>query len=172
MENKLIEIKKLVTKPENRIKLIIVIGVVSILLVLLSDIAPTDKKSEQKSPDYYTTYSESLESEAEEIISSIDGVGRCKVMLTLAETKESVYARNKEESGGNGNYSASDEYVLYDGDDGDTPLVIKEYFPTVSGVVVVCTGADNKVVRECVISCISSLFDVPTNKITVSKFKG
>lgn len=161
-------------KSDKKIKVFVLLGVLGIGLIVLSDVIPakSEKQTDSSSDQNYSDYIEATEKRTENIISSIDGVGKCKVMITISDTNESVYAKNKEESGGNGNYSNTDEYVLYDGADGDTPVLIKQYFPKIQGVVVVCDGGDNKVVREKIIAGISSLFDVPANKITVSKIKG
>ena len=92
-------------------------------------------------------------------------------MLTLKDTKESIYAKNSDEKNDESSYSKNYEYVLYDGQDGETPVLIKQYFPQIQGVVVVCDGADNTVVRENVINSVSSLFNIPTSRISVSKIK-
>ena len=60
---------------------------------------------------------------------------------------------------------------MYDGENGESPVLIKEFYPEIKGVAVVCSGADNTVVRENVINCISSLYGISTAKISVSKLK-
>jgi stage III sporulation protein AG len=90
-------------------------------------------------------------------------------MLTLKDTNESVYAKNSQESSNDSSYSKEYEYVLYDGDDGETPVLIKQYFPQIQGVAVVCEGGDNTAVKERIINALSSLFNISTSKISVSK---
>lgn len=160
-------------RGDKKIKLFVAIGIVSILLILISEVVPsagTKSASSVDSEEYsYSEYISLLEDETAEIIGSIDGVGECKVMITLKNTNESVFAKNSEESSDDSSYSKSYEYVLYDGQDGETPVLIKQYFPQIQGVAVVCEGGDNTVVKERVISAISSLFNISTSKISISK---
>lgn len=173
MESKIKEISKIIFRPENRIKLFVALGVIGVLLILLSEVAPHDESIKKDNSEIqYDKYISSLEEKTTSIISSIDGVGECRVMLTLSSTDESVYAKNTEEKMANSSYSKNNEYVLYDGTQGDEPILIKQVFPTVQGVVVVCTGGDNVVVRERIINSVSSLFDVPSSRISVSKLEG
>lgn len=145
-----------------------------VLLLLLSQVlqanvkTPTDTK--QQDTGYYD-YIEKLETDTASLISAIDGVGRCQVMITLREGTESVYARNAQEEARDGSNSEKHEYVLYDGEQGEEALLVKERFPPVQGVAVVCDGADNTAVRTCVVNTVSALLNVSVSKISVSKYK-
>ncbi|MGN0532098.1 MAG: hypothetical protein ACI4IN_04805 [Eubacterium sp.] len=172
MEIKFEQLKSKILNPDSRLKLFLIIGVLSIGLILLSEVKPNNNKASNDENNDYLSYVSRLEEKTEHVISSIDGAGKCVVMLTISDTTESIYAKNTEESGGNGNYSTSSEYVLYDGAEGDTPVLVKQNYPRIQGIVVVCQGADNKLVRESIISSVSALYDLPTNKITVTKIKG
>ena len=161
---------------DKKIKIFTLIGIIGILLILLSELLPSSGSKPRSTPadtDYnYSEYILSLEEQTEALISAIDGAGRCKVMITLKDTNESVYAKNSEENKSDSSYSKKYEYVLYDGQDGETPVLIKQYFPAVQGVAIVCDGADNKVVRESIINSVSSLYNISVSKISVSKYKG
>ena len=160
------------TQSKNKNKIIIAVGFVGILLILLSEVNFSGNSNNDKiqyNETDYNAYVESLNVQLTDIISSIDGVGECKVMITMRNTSESVYAKNTDSSSSENSKSESDEYVIYDGDDGDTPLLLKEKFPNVEGVAVVCSGGDNTVVKEKVIKCVSALFNISSNRISVSK---
>ncbi len=161
-------------KGDKGVKILIIIGLIGILLIALSEAVPSQKQS-SKSADNdlasYSDYARSLEDETAEIISSIEGAGVCRVMLTLKNTNESIYAENNEEDVNEGSFSKKSEYVLYDASSGDSPLLIQQKFPQVQGVVVVCSGGDDTVVRENIINCISALYDIPSTRINVSKLK-
>ena len=171
--NRLTEVFNGITKGDKRIKFFAALGFAAILLILLSELTPSSTSvKEKKTEENYSDYIESLETETEELISSISGAGRCRVMLTLKNSKESVFAKNTDENTQSGSISIKNEYVLYDGQDGEAPLLIKQYYPDIQGVAVVMDGADNTQVKECVINTVSALFDVPVSKISVSKYKG
>ena len=93
-------------------------------------------------------------------------------MITLKNSNESVFAKNIQQNSENGNYSSQSEYVLDNGQNGETPVLIKEFFPEIKGVAVVCSGADSIAVREEIIKCISSLYGISSAKISVSKMRG
>ena len=170
MEAKFSEALKRLKNSDKRIKVAVALGLIGILLLGLSEAVPHEKKAAERDVSY-TEYTAELEKKTQDIISSIDGVGECKVMLTLKNSNESVFAKNNTENSDSGNYSRESEYVLYDGENGEEPVLVKEYFPQVMGVVVVCSGGDSFAVRESVIACVSSLYDIPTTKISVSKLK-
>ena len=171
MESKLRELFISLKGSDKRLKIIIALALAGVLLIMLSELIPSGESKSAQEVDY-DSYIASLEDKTAELISSINGVGRCKVMITLKNTNESIFAKNTEENSGSGNYSKSDEYVLYEGQEGKTPVLIKEYFPDIQGVAVVCDGADNKVVRESITECVSSLYGISVSKISISRYKG
>ena len=173
------EIKKFVgeiVNTKDKKQIIIIVAFIGVALILLSELMPANStnqsKSNQDTPYDYTEYTKDLEKKTTDFISSIEGVGRCKVMITLDVSDESVYAKNIDETRENGSYSKNSEYVLYEENNNDTPILVKQYFPKVKGVAVTCNGGDDVVVREKIVSGISSLFGIPSTKISVSKING
>lgn len=156
---------------KNRNKIIIAIGFIGIFLILFSEVnfgAGNEKKAQADNDDYIS-YVNSLNDELTELLKSMDGVGDCRVMITLRNTKENVFAKNIESSESDNSKSQSDEYVIYDSENGDTPILLKENFPDIEGVAIVCSGGDNVAVKEKVIKCVSALFNISSNRISVTK---
>ncbi|MBQ7740786.1 MAG: hypothetical protein IJT65_06110 [Eubacterium sp.] len=173
MEIKLRELYEKIKNTDRRLLVFLIIGICGIVLILLSEVIPGGANKPEQSKEYsYEAYITELENKTEEVISSINGVGRCKVMITIKNTNESVYAKNNEENKKDGNYSRKYEYVLYDGQEGDEPILIKQYFPEIQGVVIVCDGADSEAVRESITESVSALYGVSASNISVSKYKG
>lgn len=175
MEHKIKEWLKRWTAGDKKLKLIAAVGLIGILLIMMSEFAPKAEKqpvAPMETQENYAQYTAHLEAQTEALLASIQGTGKCKVMITLRHSDERVYARNSQENQNGSSYSRQDEYVLYDGQDGETPALIKQYFPQVQGVAVVCEGADNTVVRESIINSVSALFNISVSKISVSKYKG
>lgn len=178
MENKWKEraeewLEKLTASDKKR-KIILALGLVGVLLLLLSEVLPArlDSKPSAKEKDSsYSEYIAAMEAETEALISAIDGVGRCRVMITLKEGTENIYAENADEETRDGSNSAKREYVLYESAEGEEALLVKERFPPVQGVAVVCDGADNVAVRTCVVNTVSALYNVSVSKVSVSKYK-
>ncbi len=172
MENKISNLLSRIKDSDSKLKILIAIGLISVLLIALSEALPKSTEKKHTDNTSYSAYITELENKTCELISSINGAGRCKVMITLKVTNESVFAKNSNENSNDGSFSNNSEYVLYNGQSGEEPLLIKEYFPEIQGVAIVCDGADNTVVKEEIINAVSSLFNISVSKISVSKLKG
>lgn len=171
--NKIKEAFDFVIKKDSKsIKIIVAVGLIGILLLAIPEMVSNNKKevTSDSSFDYFE-YTDMLEKKLTSVISEIDGVGECTVMITLEKTQESVYATDNERKSDSNSLSSKDSYVLYDSDKGEAPVLIKEYTPTVQGVTVVCSGGDNIEVKENIINAVTSLFNISTNRISVSKLK-
>ncbi len=174
MESKIKELFEKLKGSEKGLKILIAAGLAGVLLIMLSELIPPRDNNAQESitEDYtYSEYISSLEEKTESLLSSINGAGRCKVMITLSDTNESVFAKNTEENQSDSSYSKNDEYVLYEEDGSKAPVLVKQYFPEIRGIAIVCDGADNEVVRENIFNSVSSLYGIPVTKISVSKYK-
>lgn len=175
MANKIKEyISKITYGDDRKIKALIAVGLIGIILIFASEFFSSNnaEMSTESSQSFdYEQYTLTLESRLEEVISSIDGVGKCKIMITLENTNESVYATDNEIKSDDNSLNQKDEYVLYETDGGETPVLIKEYMPKVQGVTVICDGGDNKQIQEKIINSVTALFNIPTSRVSVSKIK-
>lgn len=159
---------------KNRVKIFVAAGIIGIILILMSEAVPSNSSEKKESGIEqdcisYTEYTEALEEQTADLIGSVEGVGECKIMITLKNTRESVYAQNTQESSDEKSSSGEYEYVMYEGENGDAPVLIKQNYPEIQGIAVVCAGGDNVAVKEQVINCISSLYNLPASRISVSK---
>lgn len=158
---------------KNKMKLIIASGMIGILLIaatsMFSSSDHTQEQTEEQMQTDWSAYKDDLEQELTDVISAIDGVGACEVMITLNETNENVYAQNSSEKTEEDKSEYESEYVIHNGENGDDPILIKQYFPQVKGVVVVCEGGDDVRVKENVVNSVTALFNISSNRISVSK---
>ena len=169
MDSKLLPLANKIKSLKHKERYIVIACVLGVALILLSELVPSSSTKKADDGMDYQEYIVSLEQKTQDIISSIDGVGKCKVMITLCETDESFYASNIEENTDSGHISKKNEYVFYEDNNNDSPVLIKQTFPKVMGVAVVCQGVDNAFVKERVISAVSSLFGISSAKISVTK---
>lgn len=139
------------------------LGVVLMLIptFLKDDKSEKGEKSEETSLEFY---SERMEERLEALLESAQGVGKVRVILTLDSTREKVLAVNEEYS--KDNYSA--EYVIVNSQNEEEGIMIKEIYPKIRGVAVVCDGGDDPNVKMRVIELISAALGIPSNKIAVS----
>lgn len=130
-----------------------------------------NKATENETSFDYSQYSDETNKQLTNIVSSIDGVGDCEVMITFEYSSENVYATDSENKNDENSQSNKDEYVLYDSQKRRKGFAYQRKYPTVQGVSVVCSGGDNVEVREAVINTVTSLFNISANRVSVSKIK-
>lgn len=175
------------TKNPKFVKLIIVVGLIGIGLILLSSIKPYKKESDNNKASNasvayvnLTQYENNLEQSLADIISSIDGAGKTRVMITMDSTVEQVYATNKtmsqkdrvnsgENTETNKDASADSTYITVELSDGTQQTVLlKEIQPKVRGVLVVCSGGDNSVVKEKIVDAVTKALDISSSRVGVA----
>ncbi|HCT17417.1 MAG TPA: hypothetical protein DIW36_08620 [Ruminococcaceae bacterium] len=159
-------------KRDKRIAAIVCIGLVGIILLTLSELMPqkSDVKQSEKSEnttDIRDSYEEDIEKRLTSIVSSINGAGRTEVMVTLASGDENVYAVKEKSSDG----SKEREYIVIDSDKNESGLLLKVIEPEIRGVAIVCEGADSAKVRQEIISSVSAVLGISTNRISIAKIK-
>ncbi len=116
--------------------------------------------AEEKREYCVALLSEELEEKVEELCLSVSGVRRAEVLLTLDTSEEYVMAKDVEQ---NGDYRKS---VTVDAEGGGIELCVVS--PKIRGVAVVCTGGDRPVVKQKIISLVSSALGLDSSKIAVA----
>lgn len=177
MKNKLINEKLLeVFKKDKKMLLVIFVGFIGVLLIALSEISfddSTDKNNEKISSSDSYEYCAYIEKRVEDIVSSIDGAGNVRVMITLAETTEYVYAQNqngtKKSNKDSENSDNKNSFVIIEKDNNDSGLLIKTFEPKIRGVAIVCDGGDSPTVQQQIYSTVSAVLNVSTARISISK---
>lgn len=148
-----------------------------------------DQASEQEvqnAPESETErYAAELEKRLEELLSSMDGVGEAKVMITLSASGENVVekdipsesdrTRETDSEGGtreieNIRQEESTVYVT-DSDGSRTPYVSRTTQPEIEGVTVVAQGGADVLIQKNITEVIQALFDIEAHKIKVVKMK-
>lgn len=139
----------------------VIAGIVLIIIGSMNSKQPDLKPAEEPLINLSETYTEKLEIKLRELIESIDGVSNAKVMLTLDSGSEYIYAQNNSEN--------KREYVIIsEADKSETLTLVKEINPKIRGVVVVCQGGNNPVVQSQIINLLSTLFNLPSNRVYVT----
>lgn len=151
-------------KKDKKTALIIFSAILGMLLILFSGTPAekTEKASESKTEEMIE-----WEEKLQKLLSSVEGAGRVKVMITYETSDEEVFAYNKDESFRENEEKFSSDYILVENNGSETGLRLKTVYPEVKGVAVVCDGADDPVTKEQIISVISALFDISTKNISV-----
>ena len=185
------KVPKKMNLKEIGIEKIILIAIAGIVLLLANfsewknAISEKTEKKEEKTvqTDQNDAYVSALENKLVHILENVDGVGKAEVMITLKSSKESVLNKDlseekqtEEERSGetqkvNKNQKKQEETILSDSSGNSAPYVIKELEPEISGIVISCEGAGNKVVEASVLEAVQVLFGVSANHIKVLKME-
>lgn len=139
---------KEILKSEKGIKIIFAVGIALIIIIFLFSIS-TGEEKKQTHADSDNVLSEIDEYEARlerrltEIVGNIQGTSDIHVMVTLEKTEENLYS-NKETS------------------------VKAIVTPTVRGVLVVCGGSENAVIRQKVTEAVCKSLGVSAARVCVT----
>lgn len=173
------------------IKAAVIAGFAGIALILFSGMF-SEKKPQSDTEELssvnrsgiisLTEYENGLEQSLAEIISSINGAGSTKVMLTMESTVEQVFAENKNMSQNSSNntkqqsdtvnnrdLTAQSSYITVELSDGSQQTVlVKEIQPKVRGVLIVCSGGDNEVVKAKITDAVTKALDISSSRVSVA----
>lgn len=140
------------------------LGISAMLLILLSELWPQSGEAEPQQVPMENTaaYQEQLEQRLAGLIGQMEGAGNTVVMITLESGEETVYAVDTQ----SGQTQNQQTHVLLE--DG-TALAQTVYLPKVCGVAVVCDGGGDIRVAARITELVSSLLDLPTNRICVEQ---
>lgn len=158
-------------KTNRKTQLGLAILVVAIVLLgYFAFLSPTSNKYDDSggsvtvSTSAADRYARDLESKLENILSNVKGAGNVKVMVTLGNGYEYVYATEETvKQSANGSTTTTTEVVMVDGQ----PVVVKEIFPTIQGVLVSASGASDAIVKLNLVTAIQTVVDVPNSDITI-----
>lgn len=134
-------------KSEKSVKIILISGAAIIILIALSGLSGRTNTSETSELFNYNRqyeYEVALEERLAKILSEIEGIGNINIMITLDSSEENQFQKN-----------------------GSTPSRITT--PEIRGVIVVCDGGDNILIREKVINAVSGAFGISTTRVSVIK---
>lgn len=144
---------------------IAILAIVGVFLIILS--GQIGKNGADKNPDdskdpysSVRTYTEELESRIVRLCEQVDGVTEAHVLLSLDGGTEQVYAENTA--------GASVDYVIIEGKEGEGALLVREIYPRIRGVAVVCTRGGDSETQRIVTELLSAALGISTSRICVA----
>lgn len=167
-------IKKL--KSIKHIELIVAIIFIVIALLLYFTISDVVDKGE--SPKEEQT---SLEMQVQSILSTIEGVGSSKVLITFKGSEKQVLVMQEEtkttsvtDSETNGNRTTTETVtektpIMVTINGVAQPVVLQTFRAEIDGIVIVADGGDNVLVKMKIVDAVCTLLNVDTAKIKIFK---
>lgn len=183
--------------PKKVMMNLLIILLCGVLLILIGDISSNmlGKKTPKKknSVEVSTTpesnvitsnYEENVKKDLINTLSEIDGAGKISVMIYFEGGSQTIPAVNinnsdkktqeKDNSGGTRvtvENTKNQNIVLVNEGGESKPFIVKQYNPSIGGVVVVAEGAENAVVRERLLLATKIALNLTTNKVTIQPMK-
>ena len=184
--NKNNELLSKVLSNDKYKKIIIISLLIAIGLIFASNSLKKDEvKQVNAKPEQITTheYTKELEESLSKLVSSIDGAGDAKVLVTIENGAQTIYAtetkKNTEasEDKADGQTTRKQEsdgtetkYITVKDKDGkEKALSVTEVQPTVKGVVVVCSGGDDPCVQKRIVNAVTTALNITAKRVCVTK---
>lgn len=143
----------------------------------------TNQQTQQKKIQEKDAYIAALENKLEQTIEGMEGAGKVDVMITLKDNGEKILDKNQpyeseEETNTEENKESkknriqnNQETVLVETEGNTEPIIVRELYPDIEGVVVVCEGGDNSALTVKIKEAVQALFSIDAHKIVVCKSK-
>lgn len=158
---------------------LILLGLAGILLIGASYFENIKKEDEVETVAVKAVtendYQAHMEKKVEQLIKSIKGVSNVSVLISyksgnekiLQEDSESSSLDRQDGSASEKNSSVKKTTVFFQQDGNESPYIVKELYPEVSGIAVTAKGISDSTKKEEIINMLAALFDVGVHKISV-----
>lgn len=147
--------------------IIVVIGI--LLMVFPTDLQKTDSSQPVTEAQLPIT---TLEERLSQLLSTVSGAGKVKVILTLSSGEETLYQTNDDvHIQGEDSTSKTSTVTVTDTQRNESGLIRQINPPIYRGAVIVCQGADNAAVRLALVEAIGKATGLGADRISVLKMK-
>lgn len=169
---------------------LVIFGFIGIAFILVGSFFSNSTEKEQKMQEEKnaletqnfknTDYEAKIQYELKEILSSIEGVGDVDIMITVENEGESeiAYSKNetqnvtkeKDDQGGErvtDQKQISNTPVMSNADSGNSPFVVKESMPEISGIIVVADGAKNPEIKYQLSQAVQTALGLSSHKVVI-----
>ena len=189
-------LKELFKKSENgkdkkkQIENIVVFIIILIITVLIINKMWSSEENEENNNTVdsskvlaqtsSSSQQDDLEEKLEDILESIDGVGKVKVLIKYSESSTVVAMYNetvsesttKENDGDGGSKDVKEtenkkEIVYTDEDGTNKPITEKVGMPVIEGAIITAQGAENANTKASIVSAVEAVTGLPVHKIQV-----
>ena len=165
------KIKQKLTEFIKKYKYAALILALGLLLMTLPGKTPQEQTTSQTIPSQ-TQNQMSVSEQLAQILTTIDGVGRVEVMLTVSMGEQTVYqtdgtTSNKE----NESSSRHDTVIITDSNKNQQGLITQVLPEKYQGAIIVCQGAESPSVRLAVIEAVANVTGLGSDRICVLKMK-
>lgn len=155
---------KLIQELMKKEKLVVIL-LFGLLLMIAA--LPVKEKKDREMPEeekesentfQEADWQEKMEERLTQVLEQVEGIGDTEVFLTCSGTEKKVVEKDETES-------------VYEKDarGNQSPYVVQEQYPQVTGVLIAAKGGDNPMVVQNIREAVQALFQVEPHKIKVMK---
>ena len=178
------KIKKILSS-KNQGNIIVTLGLTGLVLIAISGFFKSNPSKEKtlNTSNSISNRQQELKQNLENIISEVEGAGKARVMVTFENSAETVYAteerKNKEacEDKSEGMITRKKEsndcekkYItIKDSQGTEHALAVTEIEPKVKGVIVICSGGDNPIVKHRITEAVTTALNIPSKRVCITK---
>ena len=157
---------------QKKYRLLILVLLIGILFMMLPSLYSDHKDEIPIEVEQKQQISGDISQELTQILTSIQGVGKVQVMLTIATGQETIYHTDSHiTSTENGSSIQKDTVIITGSDRNQEALVSVVKPPTYLGAIIVCQGADQPSVKLSIVDAVSKITGLSSDKISVVKMK-
>ena len=153
-------------KSNRKVQIGLAILFALVLIIVYFSFLRTPQETDEQQPAAVTSaeqYATSLEAKLEDLLSTVKGAGEVSVAITLENGFEYVYATEESVRETSSGTQTTTSVVLVNGE----PVLTQEIFPTIKGVLVTASGADDISVKMSLMSAIGSAIEVSSENIII-----
>ncbi len=159
------QIIKIFKNKNNRI--IFIIFIIGVVLVLTAQHHKDTYGGENVSAPASAVSVRNEEERLAGMLAQIEGAGRVSVMITYESgTEKSLAYETKTSSRENSGERSEDRKAVTSGGE---PMVVKEVYPQVKGVIVAADGADSASVKTAIREAVTASLGVSAHKVCIFK---
>lgn len=171
--------------------IVVFIVILIITVIIINSTWSSDKEKDNKNTNTTskvlaqnvesdTSNQEDLETKLEDILESINGVGKVKVLIKYSESSTVVAMYNetssesttKENDGDGGSKDVTEtenkKEIVYTEEDGkNKPITEKVVMPVIEGAVITAQGASNANIKSSIVSAVEAVTGLAVHKIQV-----
>lgn len=177
---------KVKSQGKDRILILVLLGVLLLVIAMPVEDHSGEQQEEMQTEQSFSpiTVRRQLEMQLQQVLSTVSGVGKTEVMITLKSDgrriveKDMELSEGKEESGQEGStvsssQSDSSESTVFqkDAQGNEMPYVSETMEPEIAGVLIVAQGAGNLSTVADITEAVMALFGVEAHKIKVMKME-
>ena len=149
----------------KKYRYVVIVLLIGIGLMLIPDFNDKDASS----PQVLSTEFDNPTEELANILSSIQGVGKVRILLTLHSAERTVY-QSDQKLDGNGSID-TETVIITDSDRNQSGMIQQVLAPQYRGAIVICQGAADASVRLAVVEAVADATGLSTDRISVLKMK-